>query len=68
MTYTRYAVISHADQRAVAWSAVRRYANARALELQRKTGGVYLVARIVAYTDALIRDNVTRRFKVSRQA
>jgi len=59
--YTRYAVVSQADQRAVSWHALRRYANGRALEMQRKTGGVYLVARVVACTDCLIRENVRRR-------
>jgi hypothetical protein len=64
--YTRYAIISQADQRIISWRSLRRHANDQALEMQRKTGGVYLVARIVAYTDSLIRDNVTRRLKGSR--
>jgi hypothetical protein len=64
--YARYAIISQVEQRIVSWCSLRRHANDKATEMQRKTGGVYLVARIVAYTDSLIRDNVTRRLKGSR--
>ena len=48
MTYTRYAVISHTDQRAVAWSAIRRVLAKHA----------YVLSQLFAYPVVVVDEKV----------